>query len=78
IQCDNLSNWIQSWKKNEGIVSNVPLGTTVPLNNPYEASSQGVKAIVFAVALRKNPNRVGTIEKAAIDKIVQVSINYTL
>lgn len=76
IQCDNLSNWMQSWKQAAGVVSNIPLGTTIPLDNAYGAASHGVKAIVFAVAVRKNPNRVGTIEKPAIDQIVQKSLNY--
>ena len=78
VSSDNLSLWIQSWKKSVNMFSNFPLGKTVPLNNTFEAASWGVKAIIFAVALRKNPNRVGTVEKGAIDEIVDSAITYAI
>jgi hypothetical protein len=78
VLSDNLSDWIQSWKKSVGKFSEFSLGTVVPLNEAFCAASWGIKAIIFAVALRKNPSRVGSIDKAAIDKIVDSSIRFTI
>lgn len=76
VEVDHLFDWIQLWKKTNKVMDNFPLGTVVCLNESFNASSYGVKAIVFAVAIRKNPNRVATINKIAIDEIITKAFEF--
>ncbi|MEQ4336900.1 hypothetical protein ABNM62_00155 [Pseudomonas syringae] len=72
---DNLEKFIRKWKESNNRYDNFQLGTCIECDSPYEARSRGIETIIFAVAIKKNPNGIATIDETAINNIVHKTID---
>lgn len=78
IETDNLRLFLNDWKEEFGKQAGFDLGHTVVVSTPFCAAKNNVKAIILAVALRRDVNNKGAIEESSVYKIVKSSLAETI
>lgn len=77
LASDYIKNDIDFWKAQQIHGGPYGLGICIP-TEPHNAASRGIKKVIHAIALKKLDSGVNYVDEAAVRKIIDFSIEYSV